>query len=190
MIVETLVTTLDRAGRANFAPMGVEWGEERIVLKPYRETTTFRNLVETGEAVVNLVDDVLCYVKGALGSPSFPSGPAVAVRGVVMDAACSWRELRVRESDTSQARARFLCDVVQRGVRREFLGYSRARAAVLEATILATRTRLLPMHEILAEYRRLQVIVDKTAGPVEREAMQMLTAFVDSEAASLEAGPR
>ena len=39
--------------------MGVVWGEEEIVVKPYRETTTFRNLLETGEAVVNLVDDVL-----------------------------------------------------------------------------------------------------------------------------------
>jgi uncharacterized protein len=190
VIVETMVTTLDREGRANFAPMGVEWGEERILLKPFQETTTFRNLVETGEAVVNLVDDVLCYVQGALGSPSFPAAPAVAVRGLVMDAACSWRELRVREQDTSQPRARFVCDVLHRGVRREFVGYSRARAAVLEATILATRTRLLPIQEILAEYRRLQVIVDKTAGPAEREAMAILTGFVESEAAALGGGPR
>ena len=73
-----------------------------------------------------------------------------------------------------------MCDVVHRGVRREFLGFSRARGAVIEATILATRTRILPIDEILAEYRRLQVIVDKTAGPVEREAMAMLTEFVRS----------
>lgn len=190
MILETLVTTLDREGRPNFAPMGVEWGEHEIVLKPYRETTTFRNLLEVPEAVVNLVDDVLYYVKSALGSPSFPAQPAVAVRGVVLEAACSWRELRVRESDTSGPRARFSCDVVHRGVRCEFLGYNRARGAVLEATILATRTRLLPIDEILAEYRRLQVIVDKTAGPSEREAMSLLSDFVLSEAAALKGDVR
>jgi hypothetical protein len=190
VIIESLVTTLDREGRANFAPMGVEWGEQQITLKPYRETTTFRNLVVHPEAVVNLVDDVLFYVKGALSSPSFPASPAVAVRGVVLEAACSWRELRVRDAETSEPRARFLCDVVYHGVRREFLGYNRARAAVLEATILATRTRFLPIQEILAEYRRLQVIVDKTAGPGEREAMALLTDFVRFEAALLAGGQK
>jgi hypothetical protein len=185
MIMETMITTLDREGRANFAPMGVEWGEDEIVVKPYRETTTYRNLLETGEAVVNLVDDVLYFVKGALASPSFPSVPAVVVRGVVLEGACSWRELKVRQAETAEARARFACEVVHRGVRREFLGYNRARGAVLEATILATRTRLLPIDEILAEYRRLQVIVDKTAGSPEREAMALLTDFVRAEAAAL-----
>jgi hypothetical protein len=188
VIVESLVTTLDAEGRPNFAPMGVEWGEERIVLKPYRETATFRNLVGNPEAVVNLVDEVRYFVEGALSSPSFPWRPAVVVRGAVLEAACSWRELRVREADAAEARARFSCDVVHRELRREFLGYNRARAAVLEATILATRTRMLPIEEILAEYRRLQVIVDKTAGPAEREAMARLTGFVEAEAAALSGG--
>ncbi|HEY7515351.1 MAG TPA: DUF447 domain-containing protein, partial [Vicinamibacteria bacterium] len=167
MIIETLVTTLDEDGRPNFAPMGVVWGEEEIEVKPYRETATFRNLVSSREAVVNVVEDVLYYVKSALGSPRFPTGPALVVRGVILDAACSWRELRVREAETAGPRARFVCTVVHRGAKREFVGYSRARAAVLEATILATRTRFLPIDEILTEYRRLQAIVDKTAGLTE-----------------------
>jgi hypothetical protein len=111
------------------------------------------------------------------------------VRGAVLDAACSWRELRVREAATGEARARFACEVVHRELRREFLGYNRARAAVLEATILATRTRLLPIEEILAEYRRLQRIVDKTAGPPEHEAMAILTEYVQAEAARAARAP-
>ncbi len=185
MIVESLVTTLDLEGKPNFAPMGVLWGDDEIVLKPYRETATFRNLCAAGEAVVNLVDDVRFFVEGALSSPVFPAMPATVVRGVVLEAACSWRELRVRESQTQEARARFTCDVVHRGFQREFVGYNRARAAVIEATILATRTRILPIEEILADYRRLQVVVDKTAGPAEREAMARLNAFVQQEAEAL-----
>jgi uncharacterized protein len=190
LIIESIITTEDREGRANFAPMGVVWGEEEIVVKPYRETTTYQNLLETGVAVVNLVDDVLYFVRGALGSPTFPSVKAAVVRGVVLEDACSWREIKVREAETAEPRARFVCDVVHRGVRREFLGYNRARSAVLEATILATRTRFLPIDEILGEYRRLQVIVDKTAGPSEREAMALLSDFVRSEAAALKDGAR
>ena len=184
MILEGIVTTVDREGRPNFAPMGVEWAVAEIVLKPFRDTTTFRNLLETGDAVLNLVDEVSYFVQGALTSPSFASHPASVVTGAVMDAACSWRELRVQQAETTEVRARFRCAVVHRGFQREFIGYNRARAAIIEATILATRTRILPIDDILAEYRRLQVIVDKTAGSAEREAMETLTQFVQKEAAS------
>ena len=68
--------------------------------------------------------------------------------------------------------------MVHCGVRREFIGFVRARHAVLEAAILATRTHLLPSDRIREELARLQVIVDKTAGPREREAMALLTAHV------------
>ena len=93
MIVETIVTTMDTQGAINFAPMGVEWDEETIVLKPFLETTTFRNLRDGGAAVVNLTDDVMLFAQGAIASPQFPSSPAHIVRGVVLEAACSWREL-------------------------------------------------------------------------------------------------
>jgi hypothetical protein len=187
LIIETLVTTLDGAGRPNVAPMGVEWGRE-ITLKPYRETTTFRNLAETGEAVVNLVDEIGYYVKSALASPLFPSRPAKAVRGIVLEAACAWRELKVRESDTREARARFVCEIVHEESVRPFLGYNRARNAVLEATILATRTRILPIGEILADLARLQVVVEKTGGADERQALAEIQAFVQKESAILKGG--
>jgi hypothetical protein len=60
------------------------------------------------------------------------------------------------------------------------MGFNRAKHAVLEAAILATRTHLLPADQIRDEYARLQIIVDKTAGPREREAMALLTDYVRS----------
>ena len=63
-------------------------------------------------------------------------------------------------------------------MRREFLGFNRARHAVLEAAILATRTHLLPADQLRTEFARLQVIVDKTAGPRELEAMALLSEYV------------
>jgi hypothetical protein len=49
---------------------------------------------------------------------------------------------------------------------------------VLEAAIYATRLHLLPRSFIDSEMARLQVIVDKTAGPQELEAMELLTAHI------------
>ena len=180
MIIETIVTSLAEDGTVNFAPMGVEWGEEGIVLKPFLETTTFRNLSSTRAAVVNLTDDVMLFARGAISSPSFPASPARVVRGVVLDAACSWREVEVTAIDATPPRSRIDTRVRHREIRREFLGFNRARHAVLEAAILATRTHLLPAEQIRAEFERLQVIVDKTAGPREQEAMAMLTEYVRS----------
>ena len=105
---------------------------------------------------------------------------AAKVQGAVLEASCSWRELEVLSIDDTPPRSRIETRVVHRGFRREFLGFNRARHAVLEAAILATRTHLLPVDEIRAEYARLQVIVDKTAGPREQEAMAMLTEYVRS----------
>lgn len=181
MIVETIVTTRDAAGTINFAPMGVEWGENSIVLKPFLETTTFRNLSATGVAVVNLTDDAMLFAQGAISSPQFPSLPAQVVPGVVLEAACSWRELEVTTIDATPPRSRIETRVVHWGTRREFIGFNRARNAILEAAILATRTHLLPAEEIRKEYARLQIVVDKTAGPREREAMELLTRYVESE---------
>jgi hypothetical protein len=180
VIVETIVTTMDPSGTINFAPMGVEWGDDIIVLKPFLETSTYRNVSATSVAVVNLTDDAMLFAQGAISSPQFPSVPANVVKGVVLEAACSWRELEVLTIDATPPRSRIEARVVHRGLKREFIGFNRAKHAVLEAAILATRTHLLPAEQIRDEYARLQILVDKTAGPREREAMELLTQYVRS----------
>jgi hypothetical protein len=180
VIIESIVTSMDLSGKVNFAPMGVEWGEDRLVLKPFLETTTFRNVSASRVAVVNLTDDVMLFAQAAISSPTYPAFPAEVVRGVVLEAACSWREVEAVSVDDTPPRSRIEAHVVHRGFRREFLGFNRARHAVLEAAIFATRTHLLPADQIRAEFEKLQVIVDKTAGPREQEAMALLTTYVRS----------
>lgn len=178
MIIEGLVTTLDAAGEVNIAPMGVEWGDDMLVLKPFLETTTFRNLQHGGQAVFNLVDDVALLVEAAIGTATAPWRPAVRVRGAVLEAACSWRELEVLSVDATPPRSRIRAKVVHRGQQHEFLGLNRARLAVLEAAILATRLHLIPADEVNAELARLLPLVEKTAGTREQAAWDRVTAFI------------
>lgn len=178
MIVETIVTTVAADGTVNCAPMGVEWGDDAIVLKPFLETATYRNVVASRVAVVNLIDDVRVFARAAISNPQYQTGPATVVRGVVLADCCSWRELEVQAIDSTPPRSRIETRIVHRGVRREFIGFNRARHAVLEAAIYATRLQLLPRTFIDDEMARLQVIVDKTAGPQELEAMALLTAHI------------
>jgi uncharacterized protein len=178
MIVETVTTTINPDGTVNCAAMGVEWGDEEIVIKPYRSTRTLRNLHATGAAVVNLTDDILLFAQAALEDPHPPTRPAAMIDGAVLADACSWREVTVAAIEETGPRARARTRVVGRGTGREFIGFSRACHAVLEASILASRTRWLPADEIRAELARLSVVVDKTAGPRERTAMDYVLAHV------------
>jgi uncharacterized protein len=180
VILETIVTTVADDDTVNIAPMGVEWGETTIVLKPFLETATYRNVVATGAAVVNLIDDVRVFARAAIGNPQYPTRPAAVLRGVVLANCCSWRELKITAIDSTPPRSRIDTAVVHTGVQREFVGFSRARHAVLEAAIYATRLHLLERAFIESEFARLQAIVDKTAGPPEREAMALLTEHVRS----------
>ena len=178
VIIECIVTTVDADARINCAPMGVEWGDEVIVLKPFLDTATYRNVTATGSAVVNLTDDVRVFARAAISSPVYPTVPANVVRGVVLADCCSWRELEVRRMDSTPPRSRIDTTVVHRGFRREFIGFNRACHAVLEAAIYSTRLHLLEHEFVRSEIARLQVIVDKTAGDREREAMALLTAHI------------
>jgi hypothetical protein len=182
VIIETIVTTTDASGVVNIAPMGVEWsgGHEAPVLKPFLETTTYRNLVATRVAVMNLIDDVRVFARAAISNPDYPVVPAAVVRGVVLDAACSWRELVVQTIDSTPPRSRIDTEIVHRGFRREFIGFNRARHAVLETAIYATRVHMLARDFLEAELVRLQVIVDKTAGAAEHEAMALLAHYIRS----------
>ena len=113
-IIETVTTTINPDGTVNCAAMGVEWGDEVIVIKPFPSTRTLRNLEATGAAVVNLTDDILLFTQAALGDPHPPTLPTATVAGAVLADACSWREVKVEAIDASGPRARVTTQVVAR----------------------------------------------------------------------------
>jgi hypothetical protein len=178
MIVETIFSTLDTSGRPNFAPMGVVWGEEAMTLRPFRNTTTYRNLLDTGCGVANVTDNVRSFARTALSDAQLPHFPARHMRGVVLKEACAWRELEVVNVDGDQERADIQCRVVGQGRLRDFLGFNRGKNAVIEATILATRLHLHSPADVRSALRRYDDIVHKTGGEQEREAMQYVQDYI------------
>jgi hypothetical protein len=185
LVLEGLVTTLDAAGGPHLAPMGphVEGSVfSRFVLRPYPTSQTYRNLLAHGEGVLHVSDDVLLLARAAIGpvEPPPACSPAAYVRGWVLRDACRYFEFRVAAIDDSQERVRIEGEVVHAGRLRDFFGFNRAKHAVVEAAILATRTAFLPPDEIAAEYRRLAVLVDKTGGAQEKAAFELLRAHLSS----------
>ncbi len=181
-LIETVVTTTGRDGVVNCAAMGVRWGEEELVFWPFDTTRTLRNLRVRGEAVVHLTDDVLLFVEAALGHPTPAMRPASAIDGSVIEDANSWREVVVTEITPSGGelpRSMVRARVVAAGTGvRQPLGLCRARHAAVEASILASRLRWLGAEYVSAELDRLQTLMDKTAGPRERAAMDYVRRYV------------
>ncbi|MCU0706478.1 MAG: DUF447 family protein [Fimbriiglobus sp.] len=178
MIVEGLVTTTDADGQPHLAPMGpTVFGDfASFLLRPFPTSNTFRNLQRHGEGVFHLTDDARLIAFAAVGKLRDvpPTNPATAVAGFVLREACRAFEFRVTTIDTTRERIHLTADVVQRHELRPWGGFNRAKHAVIEAAILATRFHLLPADEIAAEFRKLRVIVDKTGGEAEHDAMGML----------------
>ena len=177
MILEGVVTTVSPEGAVNIAPMGprVDESLQRFTLRPFNTSQTYTNLRAHGEGVLHVTDDVLLIAQAAVGKlPPPPLLAAKRVRGWVLADCCRWFEFRVTSLDDRQERVAIEAEVVERGWVRDFFGFNRAKHAVLEAAILATRTAILPREEIDADMRRLAVIVDKTAGPREQAAFQFL----------------
>jgi hypothetical protein len=178
-LIETVVTTTGRDGVVNCAAMGVRWGEEELVFWPFDATRTLRNLRAHGEAVVHLTDDALLFVQAALGHPRPAMRPATAIDGSVIEDVLSWREVVVTEITPESPRSRVRARVVASGTgTREPLGLCRARHAAVEASILASRVRWLGADHVRAELSRLEELIDKTAGPDERAAMDYVRRYV------------
>lgn len=185
MILEGLVTTLNSDGSPHLAPMGprVDAGFTRLLLRPFPTSETSRNLVAHREGILHVTDDALLIARAALGAatPLPAMQPAERVHGFLLADCCRHYEFVVRSIDDSGERVHIDADVVHAGWHRDFWGFNRAKHAVIEAAILSTRLHLLPRHEIEAEFHKLRVIVDKTGGPAECEAMSFLESRLHSE---------
>jgi uncharacterized protein len=149
-------------------------------LRPFKTSQTYANLKQVPCGVFHVVDDVLLLARAAIGrlAETPPTFPAEKIPGAVLSQCCRWYEFEVREFDDSRERAELRAQVVHSGRLRDFFGLNRAKHAVLEAAILATRVHLIPRSEIDAEMKRLAPLVTRTGGPAEHEAFALLEQFV------------
>jgi uncharacterized protein len=181
-LLEGVVTTLGADRSPHIAPMGpiVDEHFERLLLRPFRTSVTYQNLKRSGQGVLHVTDDVELIARAAVGRLETlpPLRPAETIDGVILIGACRWYAFQVESIDDREERTAIAARVVDRGRLRDFFGFNRAKHAVIEAAIFATRIELLDANLILTEFGRLASPVAKTGGVEERRAFDFLRQYV------------
>ncbi|WP_292531414.1 DUF447 domain-containing protein [Methylocystis sp.] len=179
LIHECVVTTLSPEGRPHIAPLGLIEDQGYWIAAPFRPSSTLYNLTHNGRATASFTDDARIFVGLVTGQRSWPLTDIEDWPAPRLSAALAHAELVVERVEEHESRPRFFCRVRRIESHRPFLGMNRARAAVLEAAILATRLDMLSREKIESELAYLQIAIDKTAGEAEREAWDMVMAKIE-----------
>jgi uncharacterized protein len=174
-IVETIITTLNADGSVYIAPLGLIADGEHWIIAPFKPSRTLENLRARPLACASHVDDVRVFAGGVTGRKDWPTLPATSINGARLAASVSHWELTVARVLEDDQRPRFVCALAANVAHRPWGGYNRAQAAVIEGAVLVSRLHMLPAEKIEAEWRYLEIAIQKTAGPVELEAWDWLT---------------
>jgi uncharacterized protein len=178
LIHECVVTTLSHDGRPHVAPLGLIEEGAHWIIAPFRPSSTLSNLTRTPKATASFTDDARVFAGLVTGTRSFPLTDVEGWPAPRLSCALAHAELDVARVEEDAVRPRFICQVKRLASHRPFLGMNRARAAVLEAAILATRLDRLSREKIESEIAYLQIAIDKTAGEAEREAWALVMAKI------------
>ncbi len=185
-IRETILTTISGAGEVHIAPLGIIEAGEHWIVAPFRPSTTLQNLEANGVAVVNYTDEAQIFAGCLTGRKDWPVTPIGGCVVPRLEAALSHDVLEVISTKEDGTRPRLTCRVVSSATHRPYKGMNRAKAAVLEAAILASRLSMLPSEKIEDEIAYLKIAIDKTAGDDERQAFDWLLAKIIDHLASVE----
>lgn len=185
--VETILTTLSEEMQPNAAPMGV-WvqPESTLVIRPYEDSQTAHNILQNGEAIINITHNPRIFLAMAfkkelprLERPVFESAEKVKVpRLQGMD---GYLEVKVKPKQSENKAPQFkefICSVQH--IEIPELGtivHSRARCAAIECVIHATRIRALYKDDTEAT-RHLVNQIDALQALVERIAPRSPSAAV------------
>ena len=182
LIIEGLMTSLNEDGTVNLSPMGsqIDSTNEQICFRPFKTARSYGNVMRTKQAVFHVTDDANLIARAAVGGVAplplmIPLNNGSAFR---LADTCRWYLLDLLEVDQDSERASLVMGIQSHGTVRDFVGFNRAKHAVIEAAILATRVGILPDDTILRQLEMLHPWIEKTGGPDEFCAYDFLSSHI------------
>jgi hypothetical protein len=189
MVIEGIITTENQDGSMHLAPIGPHVDQELTtwVLRPFQTSISFANLRIHNRGVFHVTDDSLLMAAAVLGLCTNSSNADIQsavkaqcdpTQGWVLEQCCRSFALTVREWDVSQPRAVAYCELQRQREQRPFWGWNRAANSILELSILASRRHMVDRQVLVDEMDRHRIIIEKTAGPRELAAWELLKAHL------------
>jgi uncharacterized protein len=171
LIYECVVTTVNAAGQMHVAPMGVRYlPDGKVLLMPFRPSTTLDNILATGHAALNILTDTRVFAGCVTGRREWPVLPMLRVPGGRLACALRHLELQLLSVSDDAQRPVLTLATLRDETHAPFPGLNRAQAAVVEGAVLVSRLHMLPPAKVDAEMAYLQIAIDKTASAAEHEA--------------------
>jgi uncharacterized protein len=185
MIFECIVTTINSDRSIQISPMGPEvndlWTE--FELRPFEPSKTLENLDRNRSGVIHIFDRALIFAEAVVNRPISSSDyrDAEKVDGMILNDSCRAFEFEVTSLHRAGNRASVQCRVVAEHNHRPYDGMNRARNAIVEASILASRIMFIPAETITDQFQMLKPIVQRTGSIEEVNAFQLLCDHVNEK---------
>lgn len=186
MILETIITSQNLAGKVHVTPFGIRRQDDIVILSPYKPSTTLENILATGHAVLNLTDDVRVFAGALTGHQPWQLQAAEKIAVARLSDCLAHKELKLIKVEDDAVRPHLYLQILHEAQHQSFQGFNRAQAAVIELAVLVSRLKRLPLEKITQEMDYLKIAIEKTAGPRELEAWAWLTEAVENHIAALD----
>ena len=146
-IRECIVTSPRDDGSAHIAPMGIHEDGEKLIIMPFKPSTTLDNIERDGAVTLNYTDDVRIYAGCITVRQDWPTCPTDIIKGLRLKNCLAHTELEVINKVEDELRPKYFCNVVNEVTHAPFHGYNRAQFAVIELAILVSRLHMLPQEK-------------------------------------------
>ena len=176
MIHEVIVTTISEKKIVHIAPMGIQIIDNKIIISPFRPSQTLDNITKNNLATINFIDDVRVFAGIVTKYKKDWDLENIKDEKIVprLMLANTHYNVIAREFKDDEKRPDIICDISKKVINKPFMGFNRAQFSVIEASVLVSRLRMLPIEKILKEMEYLKIGIEKTAGPRESEAWKWI----------------
>ena len=145
IIYEAIITTYDQEKQSNAAPMGfIVNKEKQVIIKPYKESDTYKNLRNQKECIINITHDPDLFVKSTLFQDflidDFFIESSIINAPILKACKENHLALKVIKEKKEEDRGVYYCKIIQANLKKEYIQpYTRAFSSLIEILIHSTR---------------------------------------------------
>jgi hypothetical protein len=175
MIFETVIISSDNNNVPHVTPFGIKYEGEQVIISPFKPSKTLNNIIRTKVATMNVTDDVRVFAGALTNRQPWYLESTDSIKGFRLQDCLMHVELRLSDVREDEVRPQLVMTQVNKQHHKDFNGFNRAQAAVIELAVLTSRLHMLAPEKIQSELKYLQIAIDRTAGDKEQEAWSWLT---------------